>query len=294
MRNKRKSKKRKWIAGILAFLVIGALALLLTRQQSVEYESVTAQAGDITTYYSFLGNIEAKNRQTVMSEKAMQLSEILVEEGDLVEEGEVLIKSSTGDEITADISGEVVNLNIEENAQVMSGMKLLDIVDYDNLQVEVKVDEYDLSAIETGKAATVTVGAVEKEITGTISSLSKEGQVLNGVTYFTATVDLEPDIDLRVGMSAEVKLINSQSTGAVTLPMSVILFDDNNNPYVMLTDETGNGVKTMITVGINDGITAEITSGLSAGDSVYDLSTEETSSGFGFGFRRMSRANGGE
>jgi multidrug efflux pump subunit AcrA (membrane-fusion protein) len=120
---------------------------------------VKALTGDIFTYYSFSGNIQAKNRQTVMSEKVMQISEVDVKDGDAVKEGDILMKTTTGDEITAPIDGEVVNLNAEENAQVMAGFKLMDIVDYKHLEVEVKVDEYDLSAIKAGKETTVTIGA---------------------------------------------------------------------------------------------------------------------------------------
>ena len=63
--------------------------------------------------------------------------------------------------------------------------------------------------------------------------MSKEGQIVNGVTFFTATIDLEKDDSVKIGMSAEVKLVNSNATGVVTLPMKAIQFDDNNSPYVL-------------------------------------------------------------
>jgi multidrug efflux pump subunit AcrA (membrane-fusion protein) len=284
MRNKKRSKIKKWITiSIVIIVVIGLGATFLMRPKATLYESVVAETGDITTYYSFSGNIATKNRQTVISEKVMQISEIEVAEGDKVEEGDVLMKSTTGDEIIAKISGEIVNLNVEVNAQVMTGIKLLEIVDYSDLEIGVKVDEYDISAIEVGKETSVTIGAIDKELTGTISSMSKEGQVLNGITIFVATIDLEPDDSLRVGMSAEVKLTSNQAIGVVTLPMTAIQFDENNNPYVLKKDENGVIVNTEITTGINDSSTVEVTSGVTKGEDIYFPSTTAAAGGFGFG-----------
>ena len=194
MSAKRNSKKKKLIAiSIITIAVVGIAATLLMRPKTTSYESVDAKIGDITNYYSFSGNVETKNRQTVMSEKVMQISKIKVTEGDLVEVGTVLFTTTTGDEIKSKISGEVMNLTATEDAQVMAGTKLLEIVDYNNLEIKVKVDEYDIAALAKGKETSVKIGAINKDIKGVISSMSKEGQIVNGVTFFTATIDLEKD-----------------------------------------------------------------------------------------------------
>jgi HlyD family secretion protein len=91
----------------------------------------------------------------------MQVSEIKVKEGDMVKEDAVLIKTTAGDEIKSKISGEVVNINVEENAQVMAGINLLEIVDYNNLEIKVKVDEYDIASLEKGKESTVKIGDIK-------------------------------------------------------------------------------------------------------------------------------------
>jgi HlyD family secretion protein len=252
MSAKRKSKTKKWIIiSIIMIVVIGIAATLLMRPKSIPYESVDAQIGDITTYYSFSGNVETKNRQTVVSEKVMQISTINFKEGDAVKADDVLIKTTAGDEIKSKIDGIITNVNVEENAQVMAGVKLLEIVDNNNLKINVKVDEYDISAVTPGKDTTVKIAAIKKELTGKVKSLSEEGQTVNGVTYFTATIDLAKDSSIRIGMSAEVKLINEEVTGAVTLPMTAIQFDDNNNPYVLIKDDKGAANRTEITTGIN-------------------------------------------
>ena len=283
MSAKRKSKTKKWITiGIIAIAVIGIAVALFMQPTKTSYESATAKIGDITTYNSFSGNVDTKNRQTVMSEKVMQVSSLKVKEGDTVKVGDVLLKTTTGDEIKSKIDGEISNVNVEENATVMAGVKLLEIVDYNNLEINVKVDEYDIATLAKGKETTVKIGAINKEIKGTISSISKEGQIVNGVTFFTANIDLAKDASLKIGMSAEAKLISNTVKGVVTLPMKVIQFDENNQPYVLKQGEKNAPVKTEITTGINDGTTVEVKSGVSSGEAILYTTAAKTTGGMGF------------
>lgn len=283
MIRRRKSRLGKWIAFIIVLLlIIGAGMYFYSKRAPADYENVVAKTEDITTYYSFSGNVDVKNRQSVLSEKVMQISEIKVKEGDNVKKGDELLETTTGDIIEAKIDGEVSSVEVEENATVTAGIKLMEIVDFKNLNINVKVDEYDISALETGKEAIVTIGAIQKDIKGKIAKISKEGQIANGVTYFTATIDLNKDEKLRGGMSAEVKLVSASVKGAVTLPMSVIQFDNDNNPYVLKSGEKGRAVRTDIKTGINNGIAVEIKSGVSSGETViYRNPAAQPDMGFG-------------
>ena len=287
---KKKSKKKKWVTiCIILIAIVGITVAILLRPATTTYENAAAKIGDITTYYSFTGNVESKNRQTVMSENIMQISEINVVEGDTVREGDVLMKTTAGDEIKAKISGEIVNMIVEENSQYMAGAALLEIVDYNNLEINVKVDEYDYTALEKGKEITVKLGAIDKEIQGVISNMSKEGEVMNGITFFMATIDLDKDEALKIGMSAEVTLINTEVTGVVVLPVKALQFDDNNQPYVLEKDENGVVVKTEITTGINDGKTVEVKSGVLSGETIlYSKTTSAGGMGFSGGPSNMS------
>lgn len=283
MSKKSKSKSKKWIIVVIVLAVIAAVFYgLFFRPETAIYKEVKAKTSDITTYYSFSGNIEANDRQSIMSGKVMHIYDIKVNEGDMVAEDDELIRTNAGERIKAGIDGEVISIEVEDNEQVMSGMKLVEIVNFDNLEISVKVDEYDLAAVEKGKETTVQIGAVNKEVKGKIGSVSKEGEITNGVTYFRAIINLDKDEELKPGMSAEVKILNNQATDVVTLPMYAIQFDDSNNPYVMIKDENDMIVNQDITTGINDGVTVEITSGISAGDIIFYTDNEPLSAtGFG-------------
>ncbi len=290
---RKKPGRSKWIIAIV-FLLLAAVAVTLyfTGRDSKLYESVKAGRGDISTYHSFSGNIEAKNRQAVISGMVMQISDIYVYEGDKVKKGDILAETSTGDEFVADINGEVANINIEENTMVMAGAKLMDIVDYNNLEINVRVDEYDIGSLKKGKEAAVKIGALNKELKGKIRDISREGIVVNGLTFFTATVDLDRDQDLRVGMSAEVRLVNNTVKGVITIPMSVVQFDENNKPYVLKENEKGRPVRTDIVTGINNGTIVEVKEGVADGEAILYHNPDEMD-GMSFRGPRTSRNSGG-
>ncbi len=266
---KKRPKKGRWIAiAAVAVVLIGGAAVWALRPAVQNYESVTAKTGTITTYYSFSGNIEARYRQTVISDKFMQIADVKVEEGDRVEEGDELFRTTAGERVKATINGEVANLDVEEDERVAAGVQLLEVIDYDALEVKVKVDEYDVDAIKKGEEATVFISATGKEVKGKVNDVSRAGEVADGVTFFTATIGLEKDETLRIGMSAEVRLIGDSVKDAVTLPMAALQFDADNKPYVYKADADGNPVKTEIVTGLNDGTTVEVKKGLATGDTV--------------------------
>lgn len=264
---------------------------LYAMPQKTSYTEVKPTTGNLATNYSFSGSIEAKNRQTVLADKTMQIKAIRVQVGDKVSTDTVLMTTVMGEEIKPSLAGEVSSIYADENAQLMPGAKLLDIVDYSNLQLKVQVDEYDLPAVSIDKDATITIHSLKKDVRGKITAVSKEGEYANGVTTFAATISLANDSNLRVGMSAEAKVINQSVTNVVLLPMSAIQFEANNSPYVLIKDSTNAPRTVGITLGINDGVHAEIKSGVTTNDTVL-VPPIVNATGFGSGAQMRQDTNG--
>lgn len=289
MQSRRKAPAWKWVTLAIIILLAVVAAVLINRGRDLkDYSSINAQEGDITTYHSFSGNIEAKHRQSVTSETIMQISDIFVQEGDLVKKGDVLAETSSGQKLAADIDGEVASIGVEEDMMVMAGVRLMEVVDYNKLEIKVRVDEYDLGYLKKGMAATVKIGALNKELTGKISSISKEGVVTNGLTYFIAAIDLNRDETLKVGMSAEVRLVKASVKSAVTIPMYAVNFDASSLPYVLKENPNGTGkpVRADIVTGINNGTQVEVKKGVEPGETIlYSSTGTGTGSTAGMGLR---------
>ena len=153
----------------------------------------------------------------------------------------------------------------------------MDLVNYDSLEISIKVDEYDLSEITEGMDAEVSIEAIGKTVTGTISEIARGASVENGVSYFETTVSLPQDADLRVGLSAEVKVVTASAKDAVTVPVSAVIYN-GAKAYVQKYNGSGSLENTEVTVGINNGTDIEIKSGLAEGDKISYVSTSTSDS----------------
>ena len=263
-------KNKKW----MIWAIIGILVLIFIifvssqKKEDLNYDATTAVVEEMTTYYSFSGIIEAKNKESIVLTSMTQIDTINVSEGDKVNKDDILFTTIQGNQFRTSINGEVANVYVSEGDVVTAGTIAVDITDYSNLQVKVKVDEYDIKSVEVGKEAKVIINALDKEVLGTVSHVSKEAQSLNGVSYFMTTIDLKEDSELRVGMSTEVKIIHESVKNAIVIPMEAIQFDYQNSPYVYYHNNQGEVVTKAVEVGVTDGIMVEIVSGIEAGEEV--------------------------
>ncbi|MCD8145888.1 MAG: efflux RND transporter periplasmic adaptor subunit [Clostridiales bacterium] len=83
---------------IVALVVIFVLVqVLLPRDATSGMTGETAELRDITTYNSFVGNVEADSERSVLAKASAETLEVLVEEGDTVEEGDVIATLDTSD-----------------------------------------------------------------------------------------------------------------------------------------------------------------------------------------------------
>ncbi|MCD8050342.1 MAG: efflux RND transporter periplasmic adaptor subunit [Clostridiales bacterium] len=94
--------KALWRHKIRTVLVLLVVVLVLVRvltptSATAGMTEETAELRDITTYNSFVGNVEADTERSVLAKASAEVLEVLVEEGDTVEEGDVLATLDTSD-----------------------------------------------------------------------------------------------------------------------------------------------------------------------------------------------------
>ncbi|MDR2712073.1 MAG: HlyD family efflux transporter periplasmic adaptor subunit, partial [Clostridiales bacterium] len=73
--------------------------------------------------------------------------------------------------IKAEVEGTVSDVYAQENTTLGMGEKVMDIIDYNSLILEIRIDEYEMSAVSEGKEVDVFINALEKTITGTITNI---------------------------------------------------------------------------------------------------------------------------
>lgn len=276
---KKKRKLWKWIILVVVLLVV-LVFFLMSRSGGVagRYTEVVVRRGTIETYYSFSGNVAVRDSQSIASKVSATVRDIYVVQDQRVAAGAPLIRLSNGDVLKADIAGEVTEVHVSEGDAVSVGTALIDVVNFDDLQVLIKVDEFDVVAVSIGKTATVTIDALGLVYEATVEHISKQAQSSStsltssssDVNYYEAKLSAPDDDRILPGMKVDVRILNERAEDVMLLSMEALQFDAYNKPYVWIAGgERGNElVEVPVEVGIQDGTTVEITGGLSEGDIV--------------------------
>jgi len=267
----KKGKKKIVIGSIIGvIIVIGAVwgYQIFTNSATDQYTESKAVIENIVNDNRFTGVIESQTREDVMATASQKINEFYVSEGDQVEKDTDLYETTNGDVVSATVAGEVAKIYYEVDDTVPAGSKVMDIVDYTNLQVSIKVDEYQLSSIAVGSPVTINIDSIGRSVQGTVSEISREAKNENDVAYFTAIVDFQGDAQIRIGMNAEVIIVKETAANALALPVDAIQFNANNESFVMVKNDAGKIENRVVTTGITDGVKIQITAGLTENDTV--------------------------
>lgn len=267
---KKKKKWLKWVI-ILAIAAVFAAWLMIFSKgtQSAVYTDVQAITGDLETYYNFDGLVKAKRTQTITSAQAGTVRTVYVRQNEQVKKGAKLYRLDDGETVQADMAGEVTGLYIEEGSVVSAGETTAQIIDMSSLEVELKVDEYDVAAVTPGVPVQISVLATGGQFTGSVTALDKNGTASGDLSYYTAAVALESGEGVYPGMQISAKILREKAENAVLLRQDAIQFDEYNKPYVYMRGADGKEVVQVgVSVGASDGIYCEITDGLKTGDTV--------------------------
>ena len=267
---KKKKKWLKWVIILVIAAVFAAWLMIFSKgTQSAVYTDVQAVTGNLETYYNFDGLVKAKRTQTITSAQAGTVRTVYVRQNEQVKKGAKLYRLDDGETVQADMAGEVTGLYIEEGSVVSAGETTAQIIDMSSLEVELKVDEYDVAAVTPGMPVQISVLATSGQFTGSVTALDKNGTASGDLSYYTAAVALESGEGVYPGMQISAKILREKAENAVLLRQDAIQFDEYNKPYVYMRGADGKEVVQVgVSVGASDGIYCEITDGLKAGDTV--------------------------
>jgi len=264
----KKKKRIKWLILLLVIAAVASFGLMASKTtQTAAYTQVTAEKGDLTTYYNFDGLVHAAREQAMASAASGTVRTVYVSQNQQIEKGDRIYRLEGGEIVKADIGGEVTGLYIAEDDYVAAGDVVAKITDMDRLEAQLEVDEFDVHAMTPGKAVSVSILATGETFEAAVSKLDKNGTAAGDLSYYTATVPLRKADNMYPGMQISAKALRSHVEDAVLLRMDAIQFDEYNQPYV----EKGSPQepeRVDVTIGISDGVYCEILSGVQAGETV--------------------------
>ena len=283
-RNGKKKKRifRKILATLILLIILGGAGVYtwakLKDQYTVTYDAYTAARGTISNSLSFTGSLALRDSATYSSSSSATVRKVYVSAGDTVKKGDKLVRLSNGTTSTADFDGTVNMVNVADGDEIQANTAMVQIADFEHLQVSFRIDEYDIGEVQVGEACTVTATATEKVFGSSIETINYISASTGNVAYYTATAYVDTDGGVYPGMQVTVTIPQEEAADVVVLKADALSFTMENQAFVykMKEDETFEEVK--VEVGVSNGNYVEIKSGLEEGETVYAISEEEEDS----------------
>jgi len=200
--------------------------------------------------------------------------------------------------IKSPINGTVITKNAKAGDTIdrtNSTTALMVVADISKLKFDLAIDELDVNKVKEGQVVSITCDALpDEKFTGVITNVSVEGTSANGVTTYTAEVEIENPGNLRPSMNVDAEIVIASKTDVLRVPTDAIksmgkekyVFVKGNgkNSDASQKNDGKNNVATpqapdgyvlrKVEVGLSNEDYTEIISGLSEGDIVYREATQ--------------------
>jgi len=107
--------------------------------------------------------------------------------------------------VVANFDGIVADIWAYENNDLAPGQKIMDIVDYDSMIVEITVDQFEASNFYISEQVPVYVNSIDLTVMGTVTKISNQAIKTGEVSSFLVTISLDKNPALKIGLSVEVR-----------------------------------------------------------------------------------------
>ncbi|AMY71939.1 efflux RND transporter periplasmic adaptor subunit [Frigidibacter mobilis] len=204
--------------------------------------------------------------------------------------------------ITAPITGTVVAIVTDEGVTVnanTSSPTLVKLAALDRMVIKAEISEADVVQVQPGQPVSFTLsGAPDLQFDATLRAIEPAPATIedsdsvstDSAIYYNALLDVDnPDGILRIGMTAEVRILLAQAKDVLTIPAAALgaRAEDGTRSVSVYDPATGAVETRAVKVGLNTNVTAEILSGLAEGERVVaaagtaDATTASSSSRMG-------------
>jgi len=187
---------------------------------------------------------------------------------------------------TGSSSGSSSSSSTSSSSSSGSSGAFITMADLSQLQVTANVSETDVSSVQIGQSATVTLNATGKSFPAQVQIVSPTSTVVSNVVEYAVTLNLTEaaPASVRPGQSASISIVTGQAGNTLYVPNSAITTVGGRS-IVTVVGADGKETVTPVTTGIVGTTNTQIVSGLTQGENVLlTLATSTTgTTGRGFG-----------
>lgn len=174
--------------------------------------------------------------------------------------------------LVAPFAGTVQDLTAQVGQVVSPGVPVMSLVNNSGLKIEAYVSENDVSKIQPGDAAIVTLDAFGAGTTfpATVATVDAAQSEVNGTAAYMVTLYFtNPNSEIKDGMTGNVEIIEAEHDNVIEVPSNLVINDDDN--YFVLVQHGNTTERQPVQIGLVGASTTEITSGLKVGDTLTNL-----------------------
>lgn len=170
--------------------------------------------------------------------------------------------------IRAPIAGTVVEKLITPGQLLQAGTTpCFTVADLSRVWVMAQVFGADLESVKIGDSAEVLTGFGTSQFSGTVDNISALVDPDTRSVMVRVVVKNPGDL-LKKQMYVHVRIHDRQESSGLLAPVSAILRDDENLPFVYAVQEDGSFTRQHVTLGYRSGDQYEIPTGIRAGDQI--------------------------
>ena len=180
--------------------------------------------------------------------------------------------------ITAPISGTIIEKDAKAGDAVKAGDTLCIVYDLSYLEMNINVDELQISSISVGQKVQITADAVpDKTYVGTVTRVSMKGASNGGTTTYPVSIRIDDTDGLRPGMNANAEIVVAKANNALVVPNAAVV----RGSYVLVTKDSPSAanadtameapegfVYVPVKTGVSDDDYTQIVSGIQEGDTI--------------------------
>ena len=241
-------KNWKWLVPVVCVVALGGWWLAkpkTAKPASVDtsYVETAPEQRDLVNTLSGTGTLKPANTYNVKSLVAGKVLTCSFEEGDIVEEGDVLYTVDSSDATTkveqagitlqqaqrnydktvdrqyvrAEVAGVVSNLKVAKGDEVTSGQEVAVIRDNSKMTLTLEFPAADAAAFSVGQSAQVTLDGTFETLTGTITAVTGTDALSTGnLLTRTVTISVRNAGGLTTAQAATATVNGVSSIGAAT------------------------------------------------------------------------------
>ena len=176
-------------------------------------------------------------------------------------------------------SGGTASQKESQQLYSLEEVSIASVSSQEHMSLEIQVDELDISNIQLGQDAVISVDALGGEqFDATVTGIANTGENEGGNSKFAVELTLKKSGDMLPGMSASASISLGSSGNVLCVPVAALDKDGSQDIIYTSCDSGSLGNPVAVTTGISDGEYVQLLSGLEEGQDFYYAWYEDSGS----------------